>query len=176
MPLPSSFSLVHASPEITRLIKEESDPTTRVIGRCFEALVVDKLVADASVNSLPDEGVACLSAILGSESLIVSQWLGLPGAIDLRNVISLISGEIDTFVADELPLDVLEIFQQTLSIIARQIIRGRGSADEELYKDQVSYFHDICSLLAHKRGPDWLRHRLEWISSQLPAMEDRNGW
>ena len=171
--LPSYFSLVLASPEITHLIRTELDPTSRVLGRCFEALVVDKLVADA--NSLTDEGVACLSAILGKEGHIVWLWLDQPGAIDLRNVICVISDEIDTFVAGELPADVLEIFQHTLSIIARQISRGRGSVDEDLYVDQVLYFQNICSLVADKGGPEWLRLRLEGILSQLPAVvEDRD--
>ena len=172
MPLPSYFTLVHASPEITHLIQAELDPTTRVIGRCFQALVVDKLVADA--NSLTDEGVACLSAILGSENHIVRHWLCQPGAIDLRNVVSVISDEIDTFFAGEFPEDVLEIFQQTLNIIARQIARGRGSAGEDLYIDQVLSFRDICSTVVNRGGPDWLTYRLEWILSQLPVVEDRN--
>ncbi|KAI9436546.1 hypothetical protein BJY52DRAFT_1179346 [Lactarius psammicola] len=172
MPLPPYFTLVQASPEVSHLIQTELDPIARVVGRCFEALVVDKLVADA--NSLTDEGVACISAILGSENHIVRHWLGQPGAIDLRNVVSVIWDEIDTFVADELPADVLEIFQQTLSIIARQIARGHGSADEDLYLDQVLYFHDIRSKVADRGGPDWLRYRLEWILSQLPTVEDRN--
>ncbi|KAH8982423.1 hypothetical protein EDB92DRAFT_1894446 [Lactarius akahatsu] len=147
MPLPSYFTLVHASPEVSHLIQTELDPLVRVIGRCFEALVVDKLVADA--NSLTDEGVACISAILGSESHIVWRWLGQPGAIDLRNVVSVLWDEIDIFIADELLADVLEIFQQTLSIIARQIARGHGSADEDLYLDQVLYFHDIRLMVAN---------------------------
>ncbi|KAH9030927.1 hypothetical protein EDB85DRAFT_1961675 [Lactarius pseudohatsudake] len=174
MPMPSYFLLVHASPEITHLIQTELDPSTRVIGRCFEALVVDKLAEDT--NSLTDEVVACISAILGKEPHIVWHWLNQPGAINLRNVISIISDEIDTFVADELPPDVLEILQQTLSIIARDIVRGRGSADEDLYVEQVLYFHNISSIVADTGGPDWFKYRLEWILSQLPAVEDRNRW
>lgn len=171
MPLPSYFTLVHASPEITHLIQTDLDPTTRVIGRCFEALVVDKLVVDAKL--LTDESIACISAILGSENHVVWHWLGQPGTIDLRNVVSVISDEIDTFIADKLPADVLEIFQQTLSIIARRIARGRGSVDEE-HRKQVLYFHDICSIVVDEGGPDWFRYRLERISSQLPEVEDRN--
>ncbi|KAH9018353.1 hypothetical protein EDB83DRAFT_2528395 [Lactarius deliciosus] len=97
----------------------------------------------------------------------------MPGAINLRNVISVISDEIDTFIADELPSDVMEILQQTLSIIARDIVQGRGSADEDPYMEQVLYFHSISSIVADAGGPDWLKYRLEWILSQLPTVEDR---
>ncbi|KAH9071453.1 hypothetical protein EDB83DRAFT_2364028 [Lactarius deliciosus] len=173
-PMPSYFPLTYASTEITHLIQTELDPSTRVVGRCFEALVVDKLMEDT--NSLTDEGVACISAILGKESHIVWHWLNQPGAIDLRNVISVISDEIDTFVADELSPDVLEILQQTLSIIARNIVRGHRSADEDLYMEQVLYFHSIFSIVADAGGADWFKYRLEWILSQLPAVEDRNRW
>ncbi|KAI9447563.1 hypothetical protein H4582DRAFT_1894657 [Lactarius indigo] len=172
IPFPSYFPLVHASPEITHLVQTEPDPITRVIGRCFEALVVVKLVEDT--NSLTDEDVVFLSGILGKESHIVWLWLDQPGAIDLRNVISVISDEVHTFSTDKLPADVLEIFQQTLSIIARDIARGRRSADEDLYMDQVLYFHSICSMVADRGGPNWLKYRLEWILSQLPSVEDRN--
>lgn len=173
MPLPFYFAIVHATPDTTHLIRSELDSTARVIGRCFEALVVDKLLADS--KSLTDVDIVCLSAILGTEGHIVWLWLDQPGAIDLRNVISLIEDEVDTFVADELPADVLEIFQHTLSIIARQISRGRGFADEDLYMDQVLCFHNICAFVADKGGPQWLRYRLEGILSQLPAVvEDRD--
>ena len=163
-------------PNIARFIQTE-DPTTRVIRRCFEALVVDKLVADVNpLNcSLTHEDVAYLSAILGLESDIVRDWLGQPGAIILRNVVSFILGENNALVADQLPADVVEIFQQTLSTIAKQIARGRGSAGDDLYMDQVSIFHDVGSTLA-KEGPDWLKYQLEWILSQLPAVDDRSGW
>ena len=172
LPLPSYFTLVLASTEITHVIRTESDPATRVIGRCFQALVVDKLAT--ATSSLTDEDVACLSAILDQESHIVWLWLDQRGTMDLRNVISVISDEIDTLIADDLPADVLEIFQQTLSIIARQIARGRGFVDEDLYIDQVVLFHNICSIIADKSGPEWLRYRLEGILWQLPTVEDRN--
>ena len=172
LPSPSYFPLALASPEITHLIRTEFDPAARVMGRCFQALVVDKLATDAS--SLTDQGVACLSAILDQESHIVWLWLDQRGAIDLRNVISVISDEIDAFVVDELPADVLEIFQQTLSIISRQIARGRGFVDEDLYMDQVALFYNICSIIADRGGPEWLNYRLEGILLQLPAVEERS--
>ena len=171
-PLPSYFPLVLASPKITQLIRTETDPAARVTGRCFEALVVDKLVTNT--NSPTDEDVACISAILDQECHIVWRCLDQRSPIDLRNVISVISDEIDTFVADELPADVLEIFQQTLSIISRRIDRGRKVVDDELYMDQVELFHNICSIVADRGGPEWLKYRLEGILLHLPEVKDRN--
>ena len=171
IPSPFDFTL-HSSPEIAHLIRTELDPTLRVIGRCFEALVIDKLVEDT--DSLTDKDLSFLSVTLGKETHVLWNWLIQPGAIELRNVISVISDEIDTFVAHAIPADVLEMFQQTLTIIGRNLARGRGSADDELYMDQVLYFHNIYSVIVDRGGADWLRYRLEWILSQLPAVENRN--
>jgi hypothetical protein len=171
-PLPSYFPLVLASSQITQLIRTETDPAARVIGRCFEALVVDRLVTNT--NSPTDEDVACLSAILNQECHIVWRCLDERSALDLRNVISVISDEIDTFVADKLPADALEIFQQTLSVISRQIDRGRKVVDDELYMDQVELFHNICSIVADRGGPEWLKYRLEGILLHLPEVKDRD--
>ena len=127
-----------------------------------------------NTDSLTDKDVAFLSATLGKEGHVLQLWLNQPGAIELRNVISVISDEIDTLVADAIPPDVLEMFQQTLTIIGRNLARGRGSADDEVYMDQVLYFHSIYSVIADRGGADWLRYRLEWVQSQLPAVENRN--
>ncbi|KAH9050596.1 hypothetical protein EDB84DRAFT_1687 [Lactarius hengduanensis] len=72
-PLPSYFPRTLASPEIIRLIQTEQDPVSRVMGRCFGALVVVKLAADVrsrtgSSVQINHEELACLSAILDAES------------------------------------------------------------------------------------------------------------
>ncbi|KAI9457988.1 hypothetical protein BJY52DRAFT_447096 [Lactarius psammicola] len=57
-------------PEIVRRIRTEDDSGVRVMGHCFVALVVNKLVADINARTLPINNAerACLLAILGTNS------------------------------------------------------------------------------------------------------------
>ena len=50
VPLPPYFPIAFTNPEMTRRIREERDLAVRVAGRCLEALVVNKLVADIKLT------------------------------------------------------------------------------------------------------------------------------
>ena len=125
-PLPSYFFSTLASPELIRLIHVEQDRISRVTGRCFGALVAMKLAVDirsrADLNiQISDDKLACLSAILGAERLDLKIWLGQPCAIELATILSLISSEIDFLFSDTIPLEVLDMVQQTYSILTRTL-------------------------------------------------------
>jgi hypothetical protein len=123
-PLPTYFHLMLASPEISHL-KTEQDPAIRMTGRCFGALVLSKLV-----NSLPSKShvsrdaavlPAHIWAILGDEhreDVLLPYQLHV---INFRNVVSLVSGEIDAlFPAAGMLTDLVEIAEQTLTILAER--------------------------------------------------------
>ena len=127
-PLPSYFPCTLASPEIIRLIQVEQDPASRATGRCFGALVVMKMAADirsrADLNlPIRDEELACLSAILDAEGPNLRTWFSRPCAIELANMISLISTEIDFLFSDTVSSEseVLDMMQQTYNILTRTL-------------------------------------------------------
>ena len=127
-PLPSYFPSNLASPEIIRLIHVEQDPVSRATGRCFGALVVMKMAADirsrADLNlPIRDEELACLSAILDAEDPNLRTWFSRPCAIELANMISLISTEIDFLFSDTVSSEseVLDMMQQTYNILTRTL-------------------------------------------------------
>jgi len=121
-PLPPEF-LDLAGLEITRHLRIEKDQASRVMGRCVEALVVSNLAAriesrtDSTVQ-VGDEALACLSAILGTENRDLRLWLGRSGAVELANMASLILSEIDFLFSNTAPSDVLDMIQQTFSILS----------------------------------------------------------
>jgi len=168
-PLPSYVRIVFASPEMTRRIQAEQDHAARVIGRCFEALVAKKLSADVNLRSarsvrFSDGELACLSAILGTESREVVLLLGQPGAIDLANIVSLTSIDANSSVGDTMPSDVLDVFKQTLRILSQTLLT-EGQADLQLPPNQVARFRDIYS-----EAPNWLKDELQQISDRLPEI------
>src|SRR6266702_4288476 len=137
MPLPSYVRIAFANPEMTRRIHEERDLAVCVIGRCVEALVVNKLAADINSCNVPvsnDDELACLSAILGTESHDVRLCLGQPGTIELVNLASLALGDVSSSRADQTPPDTLSVLQQTLSILSQPLL-AQGNA--ELSLDQT---------------------------------------
>ena len=77
VPLPSYACIAFTNPGMTRCMREHSDLAFRIIGRCAEALVVNKLAADIKSRRVPisDDELACLSAILGTESHDVRLYL-----------------------------------------------------------------------------------------------------
>jgi len=125
-PLPSYIPLTLGGPEMTHRIHSEPDHSARVIGRCFEALIVNNLAAcvksrtDSTVQ-ISDKAMGCLSAIFGTESHDLRLWLGRPGAVELANMVSLIFSEIDSLLSDIVPSDVLDMIQQTYSILSRTL-------------------------------------------------------
>ena len=143
-PLPSYFPSTLASPKITHLIGAEQDPVSRVVGRCFSALVVMKLVADVrsrdSYFQVPGDELLCLAAVFDDEGFYVFEgspspnvenelWdfnerLELPGAIELLNVVFLACVEADSSLdADtmQVPSYALDAIRQTFSIISRAL-------------------------------------------------------
>ena len=119
--LPSYFTDALASPEITRRVQDEEDSSVRVIGRCFGALIVNKLAADLESRADPisDGELVCLSAILGTESQAVKLLLRQPGAVAIANMISFTFGKIGGAVTDMVPLGVLDVVQQTFRTLSR---------------------------------------------------------
>ncbi|KAI9463198.1 hypothetical protein BJY52DRAFT_1184749 [Lactarius psammicola] len=167
VPLAPYVRAIFASPEVIRWIRTEQDLATRLLGRCFGSLVVKKLANDlTSLTSTSFASIACLSYILGATGEQVRDWLGQE-AIDLANVISLASGELEALVATKgVPSDVMDVFQQTLGILAEGIVSS--DANVEWDTDQVTRFHVIYSQFANARVPDVLKERLRHILDRLP--------
>ncbi len=147
-PLPPYFPLMLASPEITHHFHAEQDPIARLTGGCFGALIVSKLV-DALKSPISLSGhvdnaeLACISAILGRgncEDLLLPHQLRI---INFRNVVSLMSGEIDIlFTTEGMPADMLDIAQQTLYILANCLC-GDEFGFEDVPVDQRRMLLDI---------------------------------
>ena len=131
--LPSYFSDTLASPGIARCIQAEDDSGVRIIGRCFGALIVNKLAADLELRSDPirKEELECLSAIVGTETHDLSLLLLQPGAVALLNMISLTFDEIGGLVTYKVPVGMLPVVQQTLYILSQT-----RSSEEEIAKIQ----------------------------------------
>lgn len=176
VPLASYVRAIFASPEVIRWIQTEQDLSTRLLGRCFGALVVKKLASDitsptrTSFAAITAE-MDCISHILGATGERVNNWLGQDGAIELANVISLASGELKALVASGtkgVPTDVVDIFEQTLSILTEGIDSSLADANVEWDTDQVAQFHEIYSKFANAQAPKVLKERLRNISDKLP--------
>jgi hypothetical protein len=153
-PLPSYFPITLASREITNIIWAEQDPVSRVVGRCFNALVVMKLVADIRLRTDSDDRVSvveqeCLSAILKNEP-----WplLKQPGAIELVNIVLLAFDDVPVGFSptDTIPLYILNVIPQTFSILSQAL---PAEIDTQLGLDQIDTLADIpdgrCELILH---------------------------
>jgi hypothetical protein len=123
VPLPSYVCVAFTNQEMTRRIREQRDLTVREMGRCVGALVVNKLAAD--VNSLKilvrDDEIACLSAILGTNSDAVELLLRYPGAVELTNVVFLALDDLDDSSPGTVPMYLLDVLQQTSSSLYHDI-------------------------------------------------------
>jgi hypothetical protein len=121
--LPPDVCITFANPEMTRRIREERDLAVRVIGRCVEALVVNKLATDIKSrrNEASNDELACISAILGTKSDIVEVLLNHPGAIEVTNMIFLALDDFYSFTLETMPLYVLEVVQETFSSLSRAL-------------------------------------------------------
>jgi hypothetical protein len=131
-PLPSYICLSFTNPEMTRRILGESSSglAVHVIGRCVEALVVNKLAADINARNVPASNVelACLSAILGTESDNVVLLLRHQGAIELTNILFLSWANVNSSNSASVPYDVLDVLLQTFSILSQALPAELGSA------------------------------------------------
>ncbi|KAI9463200.1 hypothetical protein BJY52DRAFT_68922 [Lactarius psammicola] len=174
VPLPPYVRAIFASPQVIRWIQTEQDLVTRLLGRCSWSLVVKDLANDTTPPTYTSFApitaeMTCLSYILGITSKQVGDWLGQEGAIDLANVISLTSGELEAWVASgtkRVPNDVVDVFQQTLGILADGVVSSHANVEWDA--DQVVQFHRIYSQFANARVPDVLKERLRHILARLP--------
>ncbi|KAH9055208.1 hypothetical protein EDB87DRAFT_1642772 [Lactarius vividus] len=170
IPLAPYVRTIFASPQGIPWIRTEQDLATRLLGRCFGSLVVKKLTNDITPRTsfaAMNAEMACLSYLLGATNQQVMNWLD-QDTIDLVNVISLASGEMEALVAggtEGVPTDVMDVFHQTLSILTEGIVRVPGPADVEW--DLKVQFHEICSKFANAQIPDVIKERLRHISERL---------
>jgi hypothetical protein len=180
--LPHYVRDVFASPETIRRIQNEPDPTARVIGRCFASLIAKKLSSDANALRganlcFSDAEQASLSAILGSGSTSgeMADRLDQPGVIGLANIISLLSGEIDTLLDGKLPPDVEQIIQETVVILGTEALHAKRKTGAELPLALVAQFRAVVSKVANAPAPEWLRLQLKEISEGLPTIPSEQG-
>jgi hypothetical protein len=178
VPLAEYVHAIFASPDVISWLRTEQDLATRLLGHCFGSLVVKKLANDIISPTHPIllsdyKYLAHLSYILGDTSEM-SVWLdqegAIEGAIDLANVISLTSAEMKTLVAsgtEGMPTDVVDVFQQTLSILAEGIISSHPNVVWNT--EQVAVFREIYHNFSHARVPDVLKQRLRLISDRLSS-------
>jgi hypothetical protein len=121
VPLPPFVCVAFTNPEMIRRIRRQRDLAVRMIGRCVEALVVNKLAADIHSRSAPvsNEELACLSAILGTKSHDMILLLKHPDAIEFTNIIFLALDDSDSFSHETVPSYVMDVIQQTSSALSR---------------------------------------------------------
>jgi hypothetical protein len=120
VPLPPFVCVAFTNPEMTLRIRRQRDLAVRIIGRCVEALVVNKLAADIHSRSAPvsNEELACLSAILGTKSHDMMLLLNHPGAVEFTNMIFFALDDSDT-THETVPSYVMDVIQQTSSALSR---------------------------------------------------------
>ncbi|KAH9056351.1 hypothetical protein EDB87DRAFT_1237813 [Lactarius vividus] len=186
-PLPTFVRITLASPGITRRIHTAKDINARVIGRCFGALIVNKLVDDFQSRTSFHSGVydaelACISSILDTMPGELLRWSNPSAAIKLLNVVSLMSGEIETLFTEPTPMgrtptDILNIIQQTINIINPDLVLSGASAWGDLPMDKISLLREICSKIANAEPDNRFRNQtmavldqLQQISKQLPTV------
>lgn len=173
-PLPSYVREVFAVPEMILQIRAEEDVSIRVVGRCFESLLANKLVQD--VSNYPQRysrtgtglfvtqaELMSLSTLLENSSGDVIKWLGQRGAIGLANVVTLASSEAELLVADKVPSEALDILQQTLEILVREL--PHLSAD--LSDDLTVQFCKLYSKVDNVWCTIWLKYKLRPIHERL---------
>ncbi len=186
VPLPSFVRISLAGPEITRRIHIQRDIAARVTGRCVCALIVNKLVDDFQSRvsfggGVYDAELSCISSILGTEPAEFLSWPRPSAVIKLLNVISLVSGEIETlFTSGPMPVEVPIIVQQTIDVISPELVLGGPFACGDLPMDQVLLLREICSKIANAQPTNRFRDQtmeildqLQHISKQLPPVEYR---
>jgi hypothetical protein len=121
-----------------------------------------------------DAELASLSAILGTSSEMRDR-LCQPGVIGLANIISLLSGEIDTLLDGKVPLDVEQIIQETIVILGTEALRADKNASADLPLDLVAQFQSVYSKVTNAPAPEWLKVQLEQISGRLRTIPSEQG-
>jgi hypothetical protein len=119
---PSYFPCALASPGIIRRIQTEKDPTSRLLGLCFSALVTGLVAGIGSCTDsklkIGDDELACLSTILGTQIHDVRFILKRPGTVELACMVSITLGDVGSLGVNTLPSGVREVAQQTLAILS----------------------------------------------------------
>ena len=166
--LPSYIPDALAGPEITRHIQAEEDSGVRVIGRCFGALIINKLAADINSRTVPvnNAELACLSSILASESRDVRLCLTQPGIIELVNMAPFALGHVGSFKVDDVPLDSRDVLQKTLGILSQalpaqengeiqpdQTVALSNISDDRFERTIVSRFHGFLKICIPGASP-----------------------
>ena len=146
-PLSSHFSNTFSSSETINLIRAEKDPVSRVVGCCFGALVVTKLVTDIRLRTdsniqVSDSELECLSAIFRTTSEDSMFCLEQPGAIEVINIVLLESDYFNFLAADPaVPSLALNVIPETFSILTRAL-PAEISTEDGL--DQMDPQVNIC--------------------------------
>ena len=168
----------------TQCIHTEMNLTTRVTGRCVRVLIVNTLANSSrtrisfSSDGTYDEELRRVSSLLVTEPSEFSRWPSPSPAIELQNIVSLMSGEIEAlFTSGTPPPNVLLIVQQTLDIIYPDLLRSAFDGGD-LPMDQVLQLREICSKIVNARPANrfsdetvGILERLQQISKQLHTME-----
>lgn len=124
MPLPSHIFIAFTNPEMAHRIREERDLAICVMGRCVEALVVNKLADDIkSSRGLvgKDDELACLLAVLGTKSDDVELLSCHLGAIKFTKMVFLALDNFYSFTHETVPLDILNVVQQTFGTLSQAL-------------------------------------------------------
>ena len=124
-PLPSYVCVAFANPEMTRRICEERDLAVRVMGRCVDALVANKLAAD--INSGrglvgKDDELACLLAVLGTKSDDVELSSSNIDAIKFTKMVFLALDNFYSFTHEKVRSDILYVVQETFGILSSALL------------------------------------------------------
>jgi len=117
IPLPFSICTVLSDSDMTRRMREHPDAAVRVIGKCVEALVANKLAVDINSGNT-GAALTCLSTTLDSKSDDVKLLLRYPAAIELTNMVFLASCNITPLSSTTVSLDMLDIIRQTLITVS----------------------------------------------------------
>ena len=187
VPLPPLVYTTLTGPTFTRCIQGERDLTARVTGRCVRVLIVNTLAnsfrprISLSSDGVHDEELRRVSSLLDTEPSQFSRWHSPFAVIELQNVVSLMSGEIEAlFTSGPPPPNVLLIVQQTLDIICPDLVLRSVFYSGDLPMDQVLQLREICSKIANARPANRFRdetlgilERLQQISKQLSTVEGK---
>jgi hypothetical protein len=142
--LPPYFLSTLASPKIAELIRAEQDPVSHVLGRCFSALVVMKLVVDFRSRNdqyfqISDDELLCFAAVFDekqfSERWLMKTMLESPGVIELLNVLFL-AYDSDCLAANTewVPSYAVGVIRQTFSVLSRAL---PAEINTKLEQDQI---------------------------------------
>ncbi|KAN0137292.1 hypothetical protein V8E53_004737 [Lactarius tabidus] len=175
-PLPSYVRAIFANAETTHWIQSEEDLAARLIGRCFHSLIVKKVARDiwshTAQGHLPSVAeLSCPAAILSKTSWELATLLSQPGAIELANIVSLTSSEMETLAEGKVPSEVQNIFRTTLDMLLAEDLLAIPNA--ELPPDLSALFHETYSNARRLRAPEWLIDGLRQISEWLSLVLDK---